>query len=388
VHRRSFLALSGAALIAPQAWASDSSWTHDFGTFVTDGLAATHTPGMSMAIVRGGRTVFSAGYGYADVESARPVTAESVFQIASVSKTVTATAMMLLWQDGHFGLDDAVAPHLDFPLAHPKFPDVPITFRHLFTHTSGISDAIYNDLAFTGPAMPLRDFLGAYLAPGGRWYDAGKCFSDAKPGTHWSYSNVAVALLGYLAGRIGPESLDAITRRRIFTPLGMKDTAWRYEGVAEDRLAEPYVFESARYKRLPHPAYPDWPAGLLCSPADDFAKFLALYTQDGAGILKPKTLATMLTPDPVLPSAEHPEIRQGLIWQLRTLDGHTIVSHSGGDPGASTVALFDPVRKIAALAFANREPDIDFRKFQKDVIQRLLARAASPGPRTTTAHRG
>ncbi|HEY1629758.1 MAG TPA: serine hydrolase domain-containing protein [Rhizomicrobium sp.] len=388
MHRRRFLALSGAALIAPGAWASGTSWSRDFGAFVADGLAATHTPGMSVAAVAGGRTLFSAGYGYADVEAARRVTADSVFQIASVSKTVTATAMMLLLQDGRFKLDDAVAPHLDFPLAHPKFPDLPITFRHLFTHTSGISDVIYSDLTFTGPAMKLRDFLTAYLAPGGKWYDPGKSFSDAKPGRHWSYSNVAVALLGYLAGRIGPESLDAITQKRIFAPLGMRDTAWRYEGIAEDRLAEPYAFENARYKRLPHQAYPDWPAGLLCTSANDFAKFLALYTQDGAGILKPESVAAMLTPDPVLPSAEHPEIRQGLIWQLRPLDGHAIVSHGGGDPGAATVAAFDPARKIAALAFANREPDRDFTKFQKDAIQRLLARAVSPDPRTTTVRRG
>ncbi len=224
MDRRHFLGLTASALIARQAQAMPkTSWHRDFDTLAGNGLATTSTPGMSVAIVRGGRTVFSQGYGYADVEAARRVTADTVFQIASVSKTVTATAMMMLWQDGRFKPDDPVAPLLDFPLVHPKFPDVPVTFRHLFTHTSGISDEVYGDLDFAGKTPPsLRDFLAGYLAPGGRWYSADKCWSDAKPGTAWSYSNVAVALLGYLAERVSPDPLDVITQKRIFAPLGMQ----------------------------------------------------------------------------------------------------------------------------------------------------------------------
>src|SRR5665213_2643207 len=223
MDRRHFLSLTASSLIASQARAKpNANWQRDFDAFVVDGLATTQTPGMSVAIVRGGRTVFAQGYGYADIATARHVTADTVFQIASVSKTVTATAMMMLWQDQHFKLDDPVAPLLDFPVVHPKFPDTPITFRHLFTHTSGISDEVYGDLDFTGQTPPsLRNFLAGYLALGGRCYSTDKCWSGATPGTAWSYSNVAVALLGYLAGRVGPEPLDVLTQKRLFAPLGM-----------------------------------------------------------------------------------------------------------------------------------------------------------------------
>ena len=385
MHRRGFLGLSGAALIAANAWARDgvdAAWARDFGAFVTDGLATTNTPGMSVAMVRGGRTLFSQGYGYAEVETARRVTADTVFQIASVSKTVTATAMMMLWQDGAFKLDDPVAPHLDFSVTHPKFPDVPITFRHLFTHTSGISDAVYDDLDFTGKTPPpLRDFLSGYLAPGGQWYDAAKSYSNAKPGTQWSYSNVGAALLGYLAGRVNGDPLDAVTRQRVFVPLGMRNTAWRYAGIVDNQLAWPYGFENAHYKRLAKQTYPDWPAGLLCTSANDFAKFLEIYTQDGSvggrSYLKPQTIATMLTPDPVLPSSDHPEVHQGLIWQLRPWKGKKIALHPGGDPGAATVAAFDPDKHIGALAFANITPNASFTPFQREVVSRLLDKAAA-----------
>ena len=114
MHRRNFLALSGAFIASPAFAAPDTGWSRAFGDYVGNQLALTHTPGMSVAAIREGRTVFSAGYGYADVEHARRVTPDTIFQIASVSKTVTATAMMLLWQDGAFQLDDPIQPHLDF----------------------------------------------------------------------------------------------------------------------------------------------------------------------------------------------------------------------------------------------------------------------------------
>jgi CubicO group peptidase (beta-lactamase class C family) len=378
--RRHFLALSASALIASTARAA-TPWARDFGDFVANGLATTNTPGMSVAIVREGRTVFGAGYGYADVETARRVTADSVFQIASVSKTVTGLAMMMLWEDGRFRLDDPIAPHLDFAVSHPKFSDVPITFRHLFTHTSGISDALYDTLEFTDATTPLlRAFLASYLAPGGTLYDAGKCYSSAKPGTAWSYSNVAVALLGYLASRMGRrEPVDAITRTRLFAPLGLRNTAWRYAGIGDERLALPYEFKDARFHRLPRETYPDWPAGLLCTSANDFAKILAIYTQDGSlgghRFVKPETLAAIFTPDPVLPAPDHPEIRQGLIWRMRDWRGDRVASHNGGDAGAATVAVIDRDRRTAVLAFANVSESHSFSSFQKEVVERLLDKA-------------
>jgi CubicO group peptidase (beta-lactamase class C family) len=381
VDRRRFLSLSASALVASQARAKPD-WRRDFDGFVADGLAANHTPGMSVAIVRAGKTVFAQGYGYADVEAARRVTADSVFQIASVSKTVTATAMMTLWQDGNFKLDDPVAPHLDFPLRHPKFPDVPITFRHLFTHTSGISDEVYDPIDFRGRTLQnLRDFLASYLAPGGALYDPDKSYSSAKPGTQWNYSNVAVALLGHLAERVGPEPLDVLTQKRLFAPLGMHDTAWRYQGVADARLAQPYDFAGAHYQRLPHESYPDWPAGLLCTSANDFAKFLRIYTEgghiNGRTYLAPETLRTILTPDPVVLDPKRLDNRQALIWHLIDRNGAHLAGHHGGDRGAATVAMLDFERHTAVLAFANITPGSDFGPFQNEVTFRLLDRANS-----------
>jgi CubicO group peptidase (beta-lactamase class C family) len=382
MDRRHFLALSGAAVATSPAFAKlqRADWQRAFGDYVSGQLTATNTPGACAATVHGGHTIFSAGYGYADVEKARRVTGDTIFQIASVSKTVTATALMMLWDDGAFKLDAPIAPHLDFAVANPKFAGVPITFRQLFTHTSSISDAVYNGLDFsTGDLPSLRDFLTGYLTPGGKWYDADKCYSASRPGGTWSYSNVGVALLGYIGERMGGKPLDEFTRERIFAPLGMNDTSWRYEGVSDDRLAQPYDFADGHFKRLPRTRYPDWPAGLLCTSANDFAKFLSIYTQGGTAnghtFLKPETIGAMFTPAPVAVNSKSPGLQQGLIWELAPLGNATIALHPGGDPGSSTLAAVDAAHGSAALCFANVTPDKTKQPFEKDVIRRLLQKA-------------
>jgi CubicO group peptidase (beta-lactamase class C family) len=380
IHRRHFLAASSAALVAgPVSKASAANWDADFATFMVEGMAKTQTPGMAVAVVHDGRNVLARGFGLADIAARRPVTADTAFHIASVSKTVTVTAMMMQQHSGGFKLDDPIDRFLDFPVVHPAAPGTPITFRHLMTHTSGISDKVYyRTPAFStagDPTIGLRDFLTGYLTPTGQWYKADGCFGAA-PGTAWDYSNVAVALLGYLSGRVG-RNLKSLTQDDLFAPLGMRHTSWTYAGLHPIEVATAYDVSVGAPVALPPTGYPDWPAGLLRTSANDFSRFLALYTnggaQNGHSFLKPGTLAAMLTPQPLPTPLEDGTIAQGLIWQLRTLGGMRLASHSGGDPGASTVVAIDLDRKVAVLAFANAAGNAEFRAFQKALVQRLLA---------------
>jgi len=104
-----------------------------------------------------------------------------------------------------------------------------------------------------------------------------------------------------------------------------------------------------------------------------------MYTQDGSAndhaFLKPETIATMFTADSVLPNANSPNLRQGLIWELAPLEGGEVALHPGGDPGASTLVAVDRARGIAALTFANGSPNKSIATLQKEVIRRLLDKA-------------
>ncbi len=378
IDRRHLLA-GLAATALPLTARAGTAWDDDFEAFVAKGMKDAQLPGLSVAMVRG-NSVAARGYGLADIATNRPVTADTIFHIASLSKTVTGTAMIMLFADGRFGLNDPIAAHLDFPVAHPAFTGTAITFRMLMTHTSGISDKVYYATpAFAvhgDPQLPLRDFLAGYLSPGGQWYDASGCYG-AQPGTAWDYSNVAVALLGYLAERLG-SPLKSLTQDRLFPPLGMKSTSWTYAGLPANRIATPYDYTSDAPVALPPTGYPDWPAGLLRTSAADFGRFLTIYTTggkvSGRTYLPPDALKTMLTPGAIPVSAA---TGQALIWQVKTAGGRRIAQHTGGDPGASTGVVIDLDRGVTALAFANASGNDALGPFFKELFARLLDRAAN-----------
>jgi len=387
MNRRQALQVGVSLLAAPAVWGRQPSaqpWEPEFAAFVRAGLAQTHTPGLSVAIVRAGRMVFTAGYGLADVAAARPVTPDTAFHIASVSKVVTGTAMLQLLEQQKYHLDEPIGPYLDFPVRHPRFPNVPLTFRHLFTHTSGISDVHYGQTpAFSvvgDPTLPLRDFLVGYLTPGGAWYAAEDCFTAALPGQKWQYSNVAIALLGYLAGRVGPTPLETLTQQQLFRPLGTRHTAWQLAAIPAQHLAKPYQWAEGQLRELPPTGYPDWPAGSLRSSARDFARLLAVFTNEGVSrqhrYLQPETLHTFLAPQPTLAVVPgNSTIQQALIWLRREVNGTPLASHSGGDPGADSVVCLDLAHHTGVLVFANATGNPAFRAFQKEVVLRLLDRA-------------
>lgn len=138
--RRTVLAGGLAILATPSAARSNDRL--DFNAFVNAEMRRANIPGMALSYARDGRVRFIQGYGFADLASRRRVTADTIFPLASVTKTVTATVVMQLVEQGRLGLDEAVAPHLGFPLANPHHPDAPITVRQLLTHTSSLRHEI------------------------------------------------------------------------------------------------------------------------------------------------------------------------------------------------------------------------------------------------------
>lgn len=131
-------------------------------------LTRAHMPGLSAAIVKNGQVVWTGAYGYSRVNTKEPVTSETLFELASVSKTVIATAVMQIWEKGQLDLDADINLYLPFQVVNPNFPKTPITTRMLMTHTSSIVD---NSLVFLkeyrrgDPTIPLGQFLADFLGP-------------------------------------------------------------------------------------------------------------------------------------------------------------------------------------------------------------------------------
>ena len=162
----------------------------------------------------------------------RPVTPETLFLIGSVSKTITATALMQLFEEGKFGLDDDIDNYLPFHVDIPFQPDAPVTFRQLLTHTASIDDnpdyincpgwctygSSIGPFVTRGADSPvsLADFTKGYLTPDGPYYDWDRNFELAAPGTKSDYSNMGLVIVGYLVEVISGVPFDQVLQDAYF----------------------------------------------------------------------------------------------------------------------------------------------------------------------------
>jgi CubicO group peptidase (beta-lactamase class C family) len=330
-------------------------------------LTKLDVPGLAVAIVKDGRIVCSGAAGMANIEENIPVTSDTLFMVASVSKTITATALMQLHEQGKFQLKDDINDYLPFAVRIPSAPEEPITFRQLMTHTASIRDngayiqcpgwcghgAPLNPFVTKGADSPisLADFTKGYFTPGGAYYDPARNFEPDPPGTVNHYCNMGIVLVGYLVEILSGTPFDAYTSEHVFKPLGMGTTSWKLAGIDRSRLAMPYDKNDSGY--VPYGQYgePDYPDGMLRTSANELARFLLAYmeggTYDGARILKPKTVKRMLKRQTRL------DKDQGLVWYEESVGKRTVWGHDGSDNGASAKMWFDPERNEGVIVMAN-----------------------------------
>ncbi|RPI93664.1 MAG: class A beta-lactamase-related serine hydrolase [Chloroflexi bacterium] len=334
----------------------------DLDAAIIQEMQTAKVPGVAMLIIRDGQIELAKGYGLADPETGRAVTPDTLFTIASISKTMTATALMTLYEREEFNLDDDINQYLPFEVRNPNFPDVPITFRMLLTHTSSIQDSnVYNQyytLEQT-PVLPdspiaLGDYLKDYLSSEGKLYNAKDNFLEDTPGTKYEYSNTGFGLVGYLVERISGMPFSEYCRQAVFEPLGMEHTAWYFKDVDTDMMAVPYGYDNLRrqLKRFGFYGYPTYPDGALKTSVNEFARFLAVFINEGKTLedkvfLQPETVREMLTLHTFPGMSENESV--GLAWHF---DGNDY-NHSGGDPGIGTLAYFNPDTDQGAILFSN-----------------------------------
>lgn len=291
-----------------------------------DAIAKGKVPGMVALVARHGEIVYHKAFGMADNEAGRGLKKDDIFRIASQTKAITATAVMMLWEEGRFQLDDPIAGYI------PEFQDAsvlktfddedgtwttepantPITIRHLLTHTSGIGYGVIDgdprfkkiyaqagvtDLFTTKPVTIAESVKKLARLP-----------LHHHPGAEFTYSE-GLDVLGYFIEIVSGKPFDVFLRERLFEPLGMQDTAFYLPSENAERLVAVQKPENGKWVRFPVTFYdPDYPikgaktffsggAG-LSSTAKDYATFLQMYLNagklNGHRILSRTTIATMM----------------------------------------------------------------------------------------------
>ncbi len=310
-------------------------------------LKALNVPGLAVGTVKNGRLVCASGAGLANVEQKKPVSRDTVFAWASVSKTATAIAAMILYDRGKFRLDDDIDKFLAFQVRNPNCPAKPITFRQLLTHSSSIVDNenIY-DASYTKGDSPvaLGDFVRGYVTPESDYYDRNN-FAGECPGEVSHYSNVGVGLLAYLVERISGTPFDKFSKEQLFSPLGMKDASFRLADLDLNNVAMPHRGQVP----LGHVGFPTYPDGLLRASVPSMARLLIMMANGGRygdrRILKESSVKEMLRiQDSKL------DRNQGLIWYR---EYKNLYGHNGSDPGTASLMFYDPKNTDGVLIVAN-----------------------------------
>ena len=320
-------------------------------------LRELRVPGLAAVIVKDGKIVCTAVAGAANVDDDVPVTPNTLFLVASISKTVTGTALMQLHERGEFELDDDINDYLPYDVTIPSAPKSQITFRQLLTHTASLRDnrSSFDKFVTQGADSPLSlaKLTEEYLTPDGEYYDNLQNFLPAAPGTVMQYANIGIVLAGYLVEEISGDPFDEYCYDNIFSPLGMVKTSWRLADIDEDELAVPHdwVWWLRRYEALEHYGQANYPDGMLRTTPLELARFLIAVMQGGAyegkRILERPTVKEMLKRQTLLNRS------QGLVWFNATVDGRVVWGHDGSDDGASAAMWFDPNANEGVILMAN-----------------------------------
>lgn len=291
-----------------------------------EAMQKDQVPGLVAMVVKNGQIVYHSAKGFSDVESGKAMEKNSIFRIASQTKAITSTAIMMLWEEGKFRLDDPISKYIPefknpqvlntFRYADTtystKASTKEITIRHLLTHTSGLGYGVIDGdermkmIYHKAGVMDL--FTTENITIGESVKRLAKLPLHHEPGAKFTYSE-GLDVLGYLIEIVSGMPFDQFLKTRIFDPLGMNDTRFYLSDAQAPRLVTVHTRKDNKWVSYPvtfyDPAYPKTGAKTffsggagLSSSTEDYAKFLQMYLNggiyNGKRILSPHTIHTMM----------------------------------------------------------------------------------------------
>lgn len=345
-----------------------------------------YLPNAVVFVAHKGRVVYRKAFGWRNKEMGEPCRKDDIFRIASQTKAITAVALMTLWEEGRFQLDDPIKNYIpafdnpqvlvDYEAATGRYTTRPaksdITIRHLLTHTSGLSyQGFFWDIAEKTGVPPLNSLDSITLAQMVERIATLPLAHD--PGAAFTYS-MNIDVLGRLIEILSGKRIDCFLQERIFEPLGMSDTYFYLPSDKVERLVTLYAYDSEKHTLYPskHPIYQSFPyegakmlmstgAG-LCGTIEDYAKFCQMVLNGGTfnhqRIIGRKTLE-MMQRNAV--DDMRGEIGFGLAWDVfRPQYMHnTILSEGTMRWGGmfSTDYIIDPQEDLIVLFYTNIYPN-------------------------------
>jgi CubicO group peptidase (beta-lactamase class C family) len=309
--------------------------------YIKTEVKRSHVPGLAVSIVKDDQIVFMKGYGVAD-SSQRAVTGQTPFIIGSVTKSLTALAVMQLVEAGRMDLDAPVQKYLPwFRMADPA-ASAQITVRHLLNQTSGLSQTgAMRTMTWSDSGNDALEKSVRYLA---------NVELNRPVGKSYGYSNANYITLGMIVQSVSGQSYEAYVRERIFAPLEMQNSYVSQDEALQHGMASGYRWwlgwplpVTLPYNRS------NLPAGYVIASAEDMGHFLIAQMNggryNGVQVLSPQGITLMHT-EPTPDS-------YGMGWFLDKVEGHTIIGHHGETSNFQAAMLFEPQTNTGVFVTAN-----------------------------------
>ncbi len=323
-----------------------------FPDFMLSTMATWKVPGAAMAIVRNGTVVFAQGFGLRDRERALAVTPNTVFPIASCTKAFTTMGLAILVDEGKLEWDAPVREYLPTFKLHDPVASELMTPRDLVTHRSGLPR---HDLMWYKSSRTRQELFDRL-----RYLEPSKGFRAA-----FQYNNLMFMVAGHLIDRLSGESWEDFTRGRILEPLGMGHTLFSVvEAQQTEDFARPHdeVKEEVKEIGFYEEQQAIGPAGAIVSSIEDMSHWLLLHLNKGMcgdrRIVSASQIEQLHAPQIALSDAgryaELPApVTYGLGWSIQSYRGHTIVQHSGGIDGFTSLVTLLPRENIGVVVLNN-----------------------------------
>jgi len=320
--------------------------------FIRNQMTEQGLPAIATIVFKNDNILYESYFGKANREENIDLAKDHLFLIGSISKTITATALLRLYDQGKFDLDDEINKYLPFEVNVPN-QTTPITFRMLLTHTASLSDweALYGNYTYGGDTdITLASFIESYFSENGSRYYEDENFLDAEPGTTFEYSNAGTALIGVLVEEISGISFTDYTQQHIFTPLNMKTTSWTLENITQT-ISQPYEKEGDEFVAVDHYTFPDYPNGWLRTTPRELSIFISTLTNkwsfNNYVLLEESTVDQML-------QLQVPLIDETVgLHMFLTQEELGLWGHNGWEQWVSTEMVFDPISKVGIIIFTN-----------------------------------
>lgn len=322
---------------------------------INDMMQQSKVAGISVAVVKKGKIIYTHSFGLKDIESNTPLTDDCLFRIASISKTFSATSIMQLVEAGKLSLDDDVSKLVGFEVRNPKFPGTVITLRMLLSHRSSINDS--------------QGYFTLDVINPGKNPDAGKSYNAYEPGTDYMYCNLNFNLVGTIIEKISGERFDQYVKHHILDPLGLYGgycvdsldktrfaTLYEYNGDSARFIASPAAYaprsaEIANYTMgYSTPIFS--PTGGMKISATDLATYMIMHMNQGRykrkRLISKKSARQMQTNL----SGKH-----GYGLAISTMEnlvpGKTMKGHTGSAYGLFSAMFFQPKEKFGIVVISN-----------------------------------